>query len=313
MQWIIAFTIVVVAASALDAADDQWVLSLREDFDSPACLTEWSLDGPADVSVTADGKLRIKTEQRDVGGEQARCSVLWRRQPIWGDLRFEFDCQADPKSRCLFFFNARGNGADRGIFTWERPLAAYGDYAYEPRMELYTMGMLRSDQTLLNLRRLGGSALKPEWCQTMPYNPVRFPERWLSQEELTRCLATAGIESLPDDPRERAQLMRKPPFKAALAPHLPRYKQIWQDFQDVSIIASHKGDKPAFADPDKFHHMVVTVRGIRVTVEVNGETLVDFEDKTRPGGAMAGGYFGLRNFVPTAAQYDNLRVYRLAR
>ena len=273
------------AATWLHAAQEQWQLVLEEDFDSPECLRDWSLDGPADVSVTPDGKLRIKTQDREVDGQRARCSVLWHRTPVWGDLRIEFDAKAERKSRCLFLFNARATGKDRSIFTWTRPLAAYADYAYEKRIELYSMGGLRSDQKGLNLRHLGGSEVTDEW----------------------------SIASLRADPRERARLSRQPPFKQALAPHVQRYKQIWQNFQDVSIIASHDAAAPVFADPEKFYHVAITVRGAKVDVRVDGATIVDFADAARIKAPLAGGYLGFRNFVPTEAQYDNVRVYRLAR
>ncbi len=298
-------------AATLRAAGEQGELVLREDFDSPASLSNWSLDGLADVSVTPEGKLRIKTEKREVRGQITRCSVLWCKQPVWGDLRIEFDCKAEPKSRCLFFFSARTTEADRSVFAWPRPRAEYGDYAYEPRIELYSMGILRSDQTELNLRHLGGSDVTQEFIDRMPYHPLHFPDRWLTTAQLAECMKAAKIAALPDDPRELAQLMRRPPFKQAIDPHVARYKEIWQRFQDVSVLARHHADRPVFGDAEKWYHVAVTVRGARVVVQVDGQTILDHLDSRRAKAPLAGGYFAFRNFVPTEAQYDNVRVYRL--
>ena len=302
----------VLAASCLHGAGEQWQLVLQEDFDSPKCLGEWSLDGPADVSVTPDGKLRIKTEQCEVAGHRARCSVLWHRAPFWGDLRIEFDAKAARKSRCLFLFNARATGPDHSIFAWKRPLAAYADYAYEPRIELYSMGILRSDQKLLNLRHLGGRDVTDEWINCMPYHPMRFPERWLGRDKLVECMKQSGVDGLPSEPKKLRQLLRKPAFKEALAAHVKRYREIWQNFQDVSIVASHEAETPVFGDPERFYHVAVTVRGPKINLKVDGATIIEFLDTAREKAPLAGGYLGFRNFVPTEAQYDSLRVYRRA-
>jgi len=301
------------AVPGLHAAGDQWELALREDFDSAKCLPQWSLDGPADVSVTPEGKLSIETKKVDIAGKPARCSVLWHKQPIWGDLRIEFDAKAEHKSRCLFLFAARSTDKDRSIFNWKRPRADYGDYAYERRLELYSMGILRSDQKTLNLRHLGGSDVTQEFIDAMPYHPLRFPERWLTKEQMAQCMATAGITALPTDARERTRLMRRPPFKQALAPHVQRRNEINKQFQEISIIASHTAEPPVFGDPAKFYRVAITVRGVQVTISVDGKQIVDFTDTRRAPSPLAGGYFGFRNFVPTEAQYDNLRVYRLSR
>jgi hypothetical protein len=219
---------------------------------------------------------------------------------------------AEARSRCLFFFNARTTAKDKSVFAWQRPLAVYGDYAYEPRIELYTMGMLRSDQKALNLRHLGGD-VDPEWIAVLPHDPYRNPERFLTKEELAKCLKAVGLDALPENWPALRQFVRKPPFKEALAPHLERSKRVNADFQAKSTIANHESPIPVFSDVAAFHHFVVTVRGAHIVVKVDGKTIIDHVDTTREQAPLAGGYFGLRNFVPTEAQYDNLRVYRLAR
>ena len=291
------------------APEPEWRLVVQEDFDSSDCLRDWVLDGAADVSVTPAGKLRIQTQDREVSGERVRCSVLWYRKPVWGDLRFEFEAKAAAKSRCILFFNARGTGKDKSIFTWERPLAAYADYAYEPRIELYTLGILRSDQNGLNLRHLGGQ-MDPEWAEVMPYHPCRFPVRFLTEAELARCLKEAGLEALPTEWPQLRSVVIKPPFKQALAPHLERLKRVNADFQAKSILASCETEQPVFADPDRFYRVCITVLGAHLVVQVDGRTVLDFVDTARAKAPLAGGYFGFRDFVPTEAHYDNLRLYR---
>ena len=311
MHWKTACLMALMAAPLLRAAEEKWVPVVEGSFDSANCLSDWALDGPADVSVTPDGKLRIQHQERIVNGTRTTCSVLWHREPVWGDLRFEFDAKAEPKSRCIFFFSARATGKDPSIFTWPRPIAAYADYAYEPRIELYTLGMLRSDQEMLNLRHLGGADVKPEWMEIMPYHPMRRPARYLSQETLSQCLHALKLDALPTDGAELRKVVRHPAFRKALAPHLDRYKAVNKSFQEVSIIADHQAETPVFADSAKFHRVVITVRGVKIRVEVNGKTIFDFVDKSRKQSPLKGGYFGFRNFKATEAQYDNLRVCRL--
>lgn len=292
------------------APEPEWQLVMEEDFDSADCLCDWVLDGAADASVTQDGRLRIQTLDRETDAGRVRCSVLWHSVPVWGDLRLEFDAKAAPKSRCIFFFNARGTGKDRSILTWKRPLAAYADYAYDPRIELYTLGILRSDQTALNMRHLGGQ-VNPEWAEIMPYHPYRFPARFLTEAELARCLNEAGLDALPADWPQLRSIVTKPQFKQALAPHIERRKRVNAEFQAKSIIASSETDSPVFGDPDEFYRIAITVRGAHIVVEVDGRTLMDFVDAGREQAPLRGGYFGFRDFVPTEAEYDNLRVYRL--
>ena len=294
------------------AAENGWQLVIQEDFGSAECLKQWSLDGVADVSVTTDGKLRIQTLDKEVDGQRSRYSVLWHRRPVWGDIRYEFDARAEAKSRCLFFFCARSTAPDRSVFAWERPVARYGDYAYEKRIELYTMGILRSDQTGLNLRHLGG-AINPEWLEVMPYNPFRNPERFLTPDQLAACMKTAGIEALPKEWPELRKIVTKPPFRDLLLPQIERRKRVNADFQAKSIIASSESETPIFPDPQKFSHVVVTIRGAHVLIQVDDKTIIDHLDQARQQAPLAGGYFAFRNFKPTEAQYDNLRIYLLKR
>ena len=306
------FIVATFVAATISAAEDEWQLVIQEDFASAECLKQWSLDGVADVSVTDDGKLRIQTLDKEIDGQRSRYSVLWHRTPVWGDVRYELDAKAEAKSRCLFFFCARSTAENKSVFAWKRPVARYGDYAYENRIELYTMGILRSDQTGLNLRHLGGD-IDPEWLEVMPYNPFRDPERFLTPDQLATCMKTAGIEALPKEWPELRKIVTKPPFRELLLPQVERRKRVNADFQAKSIIASSESETPIFAAPEKFNHIVVTVRGAHVVIQVDGTTIIDHIDEARKQAPLAGGYFAFRNFKPTEAQYDNLRVYRLKR
>lgn len=138
------------------ASADDWQLVVSENFSTSDAVSEWVLDGTAGVSINDDGQLEINTRKEVVGDVTTRCSVLWYPKPVLGDLRFEFDARGDKKNRCIFFFNARTTGAEKSIFAWRRPRAAYADYAGDDRIELYTLGMLRYDQEEENLRLIGG-------------------------------------------------------------------------------------------------------------------------------------------------------------
>ena len=151
-----------------------WKLAASESFDSAKALDSWHLEGPADVSVTPKGELQIETRQVMIDGEKARCSVLWFGKPINGDVRYEFDARGELGNRCLFFFNARPLKGQKSIFDWQRSTAKYMDYAGEPRMQLYTLGMLRYDQEDENLRIVGGELA--EYLKQMEAVP-RGPER----------------------------------------------------------------------------------------------------------------------------------------
>ena len=79
-------------------------------------------------------------------------------------------------------------------------------------------------------------------------------------------------------------------------------------FQERSVL--HGFERPP-RDPDDAVHYVVTVIGNRLTLDVDGKRIFDFVDQLRAGEPFRGGYFGFRNFRPTPAWYDNIKVYRL--
>lgn len=243
---------------AQTASAEDWQLVFSEDFSSPQALARWKLDGVATPSITADGRLLIATQTKEIGGKPARCSVLWYSQPFDGDLRFEFDGKADPKSRCIFFFNARPL-KHKSIFDWQRPRADYGNYAWDERIELYTLGMLRSDQERVNLRYLGGP-LASYWRQ---------------------------LDTLP----------RRD----------PKRKKINREFQEKTIPVDYASP---FADAEKTYHFDLRAVGNRLTLLIDGKQMFDLIDKHRAKRPLRGGCFGFRNFKPTRAWYDNVRVYR---
>jgi hypothetical protein len=68
----------------------------------------------------------------------------------------------------------------------------------------------------------------------------------------------------------------------------------------------------AAENADRMARHVLTVEGARLTLEVDGRRVFDVVDAARVANPWQGGYFGFRNFKPTKAWYDNLRVYRRA-
>jgi hypothetical protein len=289
------------------AMADDWREVFTDRFDAAASLKQWSLEGSAEVTI-ADGRLHVANKKARIEGQSCQESTLWCRQPFWGDLRLEMDCRAEPKSRCLVFFCARTNPPEGDIFAWKRPLARYADYAYEPRLELYSLGLLRSDQAELNLRHLGGR-VPEEWLRVLAFPPQRFPARYLTPEEMKSALASIGAAKMPADPEEVAKLTRTGMFCELLAPHLTRYEKVNAEFQEASIIARHHADPPAFSDASKTYHIVITVIGNRVTYEVDGRAIIEHTDAPRAAAPLRGGYLALRNFAPTIVWYDNLRVW----
>jgi len=93
------------------------------------------------------------------------------------------------------------------------------------------------------------------------------------------------------------------------APRGPERKRLNQAFQKKTIFQSH----PSVAkDPEKMAHFVLTAVGARLTLEVDGRQIFDVVDEQRAANPLKGGFFGFRNFRPTKAWYDNLKVYRRA-
>ncbi|MCZ7645007.1 MAG: hypothetical protein M5U26_06940 [Planctomycetota bacterium] len=134
-----------------------WTPILTCAFDGPARLEEWKLEGAADVSITPERELLIANVKRRIGPQEVFRSTLWRKEPLWGDLKFEFEVKGEPKNGNIFFFNAQPLQGCKSIFDWERPLANYVEYTGDPRLQLYTLGMLRYGQDVINVRYLGGT------------------------------------------------------------------------------------------------------------------------------------------------------------
>lgn len=301
------WTLVVFCLWMPSAFADEWRQVFADNFDDATSLSQWALEGSAEVTI-ADGRLQVANKKAPVEGQSCQESTLWLRQPFWGDWRLELDCSAEPKSRCLVFFCARADNPQRDIFAWKRPLARYADYAYEPQLELYSLGLLRSDEAELNLRHLGGR-VPEEWRQVLAFPPQRFPARYLTPDEMKSALASIGRAELPADPTEVGKLMRTGKFRELLAPHLARYEKANVGFQETSIIARHHADTPVFSDATKAYHIVVAVVGNRVTYEVDGRTIIQHTDAPRAAAPLRGGYLAFRNFAVTAAWYDNVRVW----
>ena len=289
--------------------DVMWKQVHHVELDSPEDLEHWQLEGAGEAAVTEQGELRVTNRQEVIDGVETQGSVMWYRRPFWGDVRLEFDCRAEPQSRAILFFNARATGDDRNLFAWERPRALYEDYAFEPRTELYTIGLLRSDEGVLNLRRLGGQ-IKPEWMEVLAYHPSLFPQRYLTAEEMVAAARAAGVETLPERMDEMRKVTSHEAFREALKPHLARWRQVDASFQEASIVSRYAGRRPVFEDPQHVYRVRVTTLGNNVTVEVDGQTIIDFGETQRE--PLRGGYFGFRNFRATSAWYSNIRIYERA-
>jgi len=134
-----------------------WRPVLTADFSSPDALDKWFLEGSADVSVTDAGELLIDNVTTRIEGQDVFRSTLWYRQPIWGDLKFEMDVKGQDRNGNIFFFNAQPLAGHKSIFEWQRPKANYVDYTGDPRMHMYTLGILRAHHDQINFRYLGGS------------------------------------------------------------------------------------------------------------------------------------------------------------
>ncbi len=254
----LAWVVLMCVCAAARSETAQWRLVMREDFAGSAALAHWRLDGAADASVTSQGELLIQTQKRQVDGKTVRCSVLWYERPFWGDLRIEFDARGERGNRCILFFNAQPRGG-RGLFDWTRPLARYGDYAWDERLRLHSVGILRYDQPTINLRRLGWGRL----------------DYWRQLDTLPR-----------RDPKRR---------------------KIYDEFQVATVLARFASP---FKDPQRMSHIELRVEGERITLRVDGKKAVSCKDKRMAEAGRRGGYFGFRNFRPSRAWFDNVRVWR---
>ncbi len=130
--------------------------------------TGWKWDGEASAEHLEGGVLRVNNTTR---------SVYWADEMLEGPVLIDMEVRTnDELCRAILFFMADGvNGED--IFSWERPAADYGDYAYENTMRLYTAGMMREGcGTENNFRFLGGEL--PEHLQIL-----RVPAPDLTEEQ----------------------------------------------------------------------------------------------------------------------------------
>jgi len=120
---IIAITLV---ASPPAVAQSDLQLIFADDGTSGDWQDKWFLDGPADVTYSADGMV---LDASPGTGE----AVLWAKPIVRGDVRIEYDyTHIDDASNpyvVILFIQAQGTGervAD--ISTWERPVASYPIY-----------------------------------------------------------------------------------------------------------------------------------------------------------------------------------------
>ena len=123
----------------------------KDDFSGN--LDHWFLEGTGKASITKDGMLCVETKTP---------TVIWIKTKFPGDVRIDFDAKTDDaKARAILMFLAESTKQDT-IFDWERK-GDYCEYAFDERIALYTIGMLRGfTKGESNLRKLGGN-LKPEW------------------------------------------------------------------------------------------------------------------------------------------------------
>jgi len=160
----IAMVSLVLAAAPGDARTARvpvWQLVFQEEFSDASYKDDWQLDGKAELTLKTEGKagyLEIATKKR---------SVLWLKRHFGGDIRVVFRARGQTKNRSIFYFNARPtpDSGFKTVFDWPRPDADMKRYAGTNIVELYTVGMLRDDQDVCNLRYLGGTTA---WAYNRP-------------------------------------------------------------------------------------------------------------------------------------------------
>lgn len=287
-----------------------WELIDHHTFDEAKGLDRWLMEGAGQAEITPEGQLKITNTVEQVHGLPTRASVFWLKTPHDGDLRIQLRCRAEPGSRVILFFNARTTDERTSLFSWQRPRADYADYAYEPRLELYTIGILRSDQKNLNLRYLGRD-IPRQWIEVMPIPPGRFPQRYLTDEQIRAALDQLGVKEAPASPDAWAEITRKEPFPQLLAEHLRHWGEVNESFQKASIIANREVEGMAvFADPERWYDITVETVDNRITYSVDGEVIIDLVDEPRAARPLRGGHMALRNFRDTAVWYDDLKIFR---
>ncbi|HWL52328.1 MAG TPA: hypothetical protein VNQ90_07830 [Chthoniobacteraceae bacterium] len=291
----------------LNAASPEWKLVYESDFTRADVPADWRPEGPVKIRCNGKGELEVKNGSVERDGFQSQGSCVWLARPFEGEVRITFNSRADPGSRVILFFDAQPTDPATGLFDWERPLSLYGDYAYETRLRLFSIGLLRSDQASLNLRRLGGE-MPETWPRYMPYHPTLFPGRYLTPAEMEVAMKAAGLQVLPTDYRERRAVTLAGEFERLLRPHLTGWEAINRSFQETSIVARAINEEPVFREVERTYRITVESLRERVRIFVDGVCIIDF--KRQGEGERPGGYLGFRNFAPTKAYYSELRIYQ---
>lgn len=138
-----------------------WELVFQENFSDYSFRQRWKLEGFAEEEIVKDNSadfLKITTKYSEINHDNKQ-SVLWCRERFTGDLRFEFRAKGGPGNRSIFYFNANptSNSGFGSIFGWHRPDAQMLRYAGSDSIEMYSVGILRDNQELCNLRYIGGT------------------------------------------------------------------------------------------------------------------------------------------------------------
>lgn len=154
--------------------DSAWTPVLEEEFSDETWKDRWRLEGFADLSLGEEGDARFLKILTRTGDGKKDESVLWYREPVRGDLRFLFRARAEDKNRSIFLFNANPTAASglKSIFDVPREDAQYVRYAGTETIEMYSIGILRSDEKRCNLRYLGGGAVKTPNLPNKLHSPV---------------------------------------------------------------------------------------------------------------------------------------------
>jgi len=154
---------------------DAWRPVLQEDFADDSFRDRWVLEGFADLALERDKDLphiRIATT-RNPHEPKNRQSVLWCKQRFSGNVRVTFRAKGATANRAILYFNAvpTPESGHRTIFDWDRPDAEMIRYAGDSRIAMYTLGMLRDDQNVCNLRYIGGSIA--DAYTALPFDPYQ--------------------------------------------------------------------------------------------------------------------------------------------
>jgi hypothetical protein len=136
---------------------DPWKLILTEDFSSDSALKDWKFEGAGKAQVVTEGGLHILTDTRDIYGISLTASILWYKEKLSGDLRFEFDIKSDGTDHSIFLFNAQPLKGHQSIFEWDRECSRNCVTAGDDRIQMYSLGLLaRAGQPDIRFRFIGG-------------------------------------------------------------------------------------------------------------------------------------------------------------